>query len=315
MEEAPHNEGTATASEVMDQFAWHEPPVADGAARTALVQRQRRPHAVATLRNFPGLPKPSYQRESSSSASAAGPAGSCMKPHNAVFDAFKRKRLFEKAKQGQELPKNMAWKEWSALPEEDRNSFKCELQELQRADDATALAEACSAERKSAAAVVLQKLREQASRKPTAAEIREKLTQSAPGPSSQKRKRKDAVKENVPIPAPVFKQRSGALGCAERADRRREMAGAVRSRTEGSKADITIASSHHVSLTEVSARLSAPQLSCDWNRHTGSDSDAEDSRLEVDMPADSDSRKWMEEDLQRRISAAKVRRLVQVGES
>jgi len=64
--------------------------------------------------------------------------------------------------------------------------------------------------------------------------------------------------------APVFPQRLAASTGVNRADRRREIAGSVRSRTEGSKAEITITASHGVSLAEVSARLSAPTLSCDW---------------------------------------------------
>ena len=117
-----------------------------------------------------------------------------------VFSAFKRKRLFDHASKGEDLPKDSAWKEWKELPDEERKRYKREAEEQRRAADAAALEEARNDEAKSAASVVLQKLKEQASRKPTVAETRERIKQGAAVPSVQKRKGKKVEPEAMPAP-------------------------------------------------------------------------------------------------------------------
>jgi len=312
-------------------------PAPAPAAASATAPRFRRPHSVATgLGNLPGFPKQSWR--SGGSSCSSGVASVRATPGQEAFTEYKRQRLFENASRGEELPRDAAWNEWKVLPDDTRKRYKREAEEHRRALDAAALEQArdeearsaasallqkqreqesssssAAAKPKSAASSFLQKLSEQESRKPTAAETRERIKQGSAKPTTEKRKGKKVEPEAMPVA--VFPQRLGALGAADRADRRREMAGSVRNRTQGNKADISIASSHDVSLADVSARLNAPTLSCDWKRRAdASDSDAEDSKLEVDMPGDSDSRKWMEDEIQRKISAAKVRRLVQGNE-
>jgi len=313
-------------------------PASASAAASPTAPRLRRPHSVATgLGNLPGLSKQSWHSGGSSSCSSAV-ASVRATPGSEAFAEYKRQRLFENAARGEELPKNAAWSEWKTFSDDKRKRYKHEGEEHRRALDAAALEQArheeaksatsallqklneqesssssVAAKPKSAASSMLQKLREQESRKPTAADTRERIKQGSAKPTTEKRKGKKAEPEAMPVA--VFPQRLGALGATDRADRRREMVGSVRNRTQGNKADISIASSHDVSLADLSARLNAPTLSCDWARRAdASDSDAEDSKLEVDMPGDSDSRKWMEDEIQRKISAAKVRRLVQGNE-
>lgn len=279
----------------------------------------RKPHAVAT--GLQGLLRgiradPAYNVRSgrghvpSSTSSASASCGL----NSEAFSTFKRQRLFELASQGKDLPKNAALKEWKELPEEERERIKREVRERRKAEDAAALEEARGAETESAAGSLLQKWREQASRAATPAETRARLVGSANTSVSAKRKRKG--EEKAEVPRPLFPQKQ-ALNCTDRADRRREMAGSVRTRTQGSKASVTIAASHGVSLMEVSARLSAPTLSCDWARRDdgwNSDSDVEQPSLTVDMPADREARKLWDEQVRRKISSAQVRRLVQSSE-
>jgi len=246
----------------------------------------------------------------SSTASSAASSGAF---GNEALSAFKKQRRFELAAQGKDLQPGAALKEWLALPEEERERFKREVRERRLADGAGALENARRDETESAAGGLLQKLREQENRKPTPAEIRARLTEEASASGGKKRKQKDI--EKAEIRRPVFPQKQDSMNCADRADRRREIAGSVRTRTEGNKAAVTITSSHRVSLAEVSAQLSAPTLSCDWARRDDDDSDTEQPDLKVDMPAESEARKLMDDHLRRKISSAQVRRLVQTSEN
>lgn len=279
----------------------------------------RKPHAVAT--GLQGLlrgirPDPVQTVRSgrahvpSGSSSASAPGGL----NSEAFSTFKRQRLFDLASQGKDIPLHVILKEWKELPEEERERMKRQVQERRKADDAAALEEARSVEAESAAGSLLQKWREQASRAATPSEIRDRLAGSANSSKTAKRKRKG--EEKAEIPQPLFPQKR-ELNVTDRADRRREMAGSVRARTEGSKASVTIAASHGVSLMQVSAQLSAPTLSCDWARSDNggnSDSDVEQPSLTVDMPADSEARTLWDEQMRRKISSAQVRRLVQSSE-
>jgi len=282
----------------------------------------RRAHAVATglqglhqgIRAAPAFPSrsgPSGHRHPSGSSSASAPLSMDLK----ALTAFKRQRRWELAEQGKDPFKDEgASSAWKELSEEERDRVKLRERERERAEDAAAMEEARRAETVSAAGAMLKKLREQESRVPTAAETRARLSQETKASRSGKRKHKD---DKMPeIARPVFPQRQEVLNVADRADRRREKADTVRTRTEENKASVTIASSARVSLTEVSAQLSAPTLSCDWARRDDSDDEdtAADS-LTVDMPADSEARKLMDDELRRKISSAQVRRLVQTEES
>lgn len=280
----------------------------------------RKPHAVATgpgglLRGI--RPDPAYNVRSGGGhvSSSIGSASASCGLNSEAFSTFFRQFLFENASQGKGPPTNSAvLKEWKELPEEERERIKREVRERRKAEDAAALEEARSAETEGAAGSLLQKWREQASRTATPAEIRARLAGGTNTSVSAKRKRKS--EEKAEVPRPLFPQKQ-ALNCTERADRRRQMAGSVRTRTQGSKASVTIAASHGVSLEEVSAQLSAPTLSCDWARRDdgcNSDSDVEKPSLTVDMPADSEARKLWDEDMRRKISSAQVRRLVQPSE-
>lgn len=279
----------------------------------------RKPHAVATglrglLRGIRADPAYNVRSGGGHVSSSISSASASCGLNSEAFSTFKRQRLFELASQGKDLPKNAALKEWKELPEEERERIKGEVRERRKAEDAAALEEARGAETESAAGSLLQKWREQASRTATPAEIRARLAGSTNTSVSAKRKRKS--EEQAEVPRPLFPQKQ-ALNCTERADRRREMAGSVRTRTQGSKASVMIAASHGVSLMEVSAQLSAPTLSCDWARRDdgwNSDSDVEQPSLTVDMPADSEARKLWDEHMRRKISSAQVRRLVQSNE-
>lgn len=296
----------------IDDLAWQE-PTAQASTIDADPPRPakiRKRHAVATgLRNLlGGAPQQSSYRckarDSNLSRNSASEPEPAPVSKLAAYTAFKRQRRMETAAQGEIAKSESLSKEWSEMPAEEKVRLECKRKEDQRAEDAAALEEACDAERRSAAHAMLAKLREQESRKPTVAEIREKVKQAtSTGTKKQKRK----IEQREAVPAPVFPQRVQKSGCDNTSERRRER---VKNLTTGSKGAATISSSHGISLEEVSAKLSAPTLSSDWQRRDG-DSDDEEPLLEVDMPENCDARKLMDDDLRRKNSAAMVRRLVQ----
>lgn len=224
------------------------------------------------------------------------------------------------------------------MSEQQKQQFTDQEEESNRAADAAALEEAigqerqafirqekesaCRQERQPAAKSnqsMLETLRAQASRQPTAAQIREKVMSAAKADKmekqTQKKKGKKAV-EHEAAPVPVFPhQRAHASAVADSAGRRREMAVAMRSRTEESKSHISIASSNGVSLEEMSARLNAPTLSSDWKPRDADDSDDEEPMLQVDMPENTTARQLFDDEVRRKNSAAIVKKLTQKVDS
>lgn len=298
------------------------------------VQRigQKPPVNVATglqgLFSPPRAPKRSERfspsRCTSDRADAASSASTRCGPANEAFQDFLRLLRLEKAAQGESLSKLEAMKQWKELPDQDRQNFKREALERRRREDAAALEEARRQEREalervptanqssseSTSAAMLRKLREQeASRKPVACSAKPaassaKARSLSPAASAAKRRRKGEEAPRLEIPRPVFPK--SAITEKDRASRRREIAEAAKVRSEG--ATVSVPSSSGLSLAEVSARLDAPTLSCDWQT-AADDSDAEEALLEVDKPEHCNGREFLNQELQRRISADQVRKL------
>lgn len=106
------------------------------------------------------------------------------------------------------------------------------------------------------------------------------------------------------VPQPVFPSR--AVGLAPPPDRLLEMA-TLRAQAEGALARLRVVSSRGVDLSAVSARLSAPTLSCDWQCDVEDREEGDpQALLEVGMPADCQVRGLLREELQQRISSAQV---------
>mmetsp|Transcript_156400 Transcript_156400/g.299937 ORF Transcript_156400/g.299937 Transcript_156400/m.299937 type:complete len:286 (-) Transcript_156400:46-903(-) len=176
-----------------------------------------------------------------------------------------------------------------------------------------------------------QEAREQRSAGSTASGIKGRLQEQGQAaravkpldPNADPLKPRGKRKHETPkaeVRRPVFPRRATAAGAAEcREDRRREMADTIKVRAEGSAARVAISSSHGVSLAEVSASLSAPRLSCDWEAAAAAtiwadgESEHNDAHglLTVDLPDDGRARDFLQQELRREISSAQVRSLAE----
>lgn len=136
-------------------------------------------------------------------------------------------------------------------------------------------------------------------------------------PNADPLKPRGKRKQETPKPElrqAVFPRRASTAATEAREDRRREMADTIKVRAEGSVARVAISSSHGVSLADVSASLSAPRLSCDWEASAAAkiwaDGESEDDAhglLTVDLPDNGKARDFLQQELRREISSAQVR--------
>jgi hypothetical protein len=216
------------------------------------------------------------------------------------------KRRLEMAAQGQELKTAAAMKEWKELPVEERKRFEDEALARRKAADVDALSETCRLEAENANAGLLQKFREQAHQQLTSRPIA-KVDRIA---ASVKRQRKETSDYPEQLRRPVFPERRDMQSLSARTGRRQGTLEAMKVHTENGGASVSVCSSHRISLADVSARLNAPTLSCDWQRGNSDEEESEEGMLEVDIPEETKARDLMDLELQRKISSAQVKRLM-----
>jgi len=245
---------------------------------------------------------------------AVGPS---LRLHGTPFGAFVERRRAEHAAKGAEVPLLALMSEWRRLPAADREEFgrlgggdrgggasagwRQQLQEQSRAPGRGVAGAGAS----HVAKALRQQLVEQ-SKKPRPKHLDEQAA---------KRGRKSAKDDPRPVlrevPRPVFPSHRAAL--EDRARQRRQSATALRAQAEGRGAEVSVASSSGVNLTDLSACLSGPTLSFDWqDADAWSESDGSGDGLEVDVPAEAEeARGLLERELRHKISSAQVQSLAQ----
>lgn len=239
-------------------------------------------------------------------SAAAAAAATAAPAASTALAVFLRERLAEAS--GPNL--EQLFEEWRQLPTCSRERFEEEAR-TQRA--------AIAASRSADAAELKRRLLGQHS----AAGL---ITASASS-RLQAAKRRLATRcsmASARVPTPVFPAAPGNGGAAAldvtaappHKARRQELAGAVKARAKEA-----MPSSCRLSLSEVSERLDAPTLSCDWQHQDSSDDDRDGSgrsranaagdALVVDMPGQASgvARQLMAQDLRHRCSSVEVRKL------
>jgi len=218
-----------------------------------------------------------------------------------AFGIFLESRRSEHIQKGITVPMMVLNSEWRRLPEAERREFE-EKANLRRgcSNTGTSMAE---------------KLRQQQQRHHLVYPAKKRIDPNEAPPSKKsKRERKEQVQQ---VPAPNFPARAAQL--EDRADRRREVAETLKAQREGRCAQLTVASSHHVNLAEMSERVNAPTLSCDWQQlppweeedgghGLGADLEVEQPKINSDA-----QRSFLREELAQRISTARVQNLAHWG--
>jgi len=289
--------------------------VASTSSRNAV----RRPHNVALdLRSLNSI----TVQQSSRYRSRENSNIECQRPTDGqtAYTFFRTQRRLDFAENGETLTNKACFEEWKAMAPDEKERFEREARENRRIANAKALAESSKAESEQedpphglgscGNGSMLQRLQEQSNRlaKATAklpASKNRPLDETSETSKEKRHRKKDPVEE---IRRPVFPQRRDAgPSCVDRTGRREEIFESIRTSAQ----TISVSTCHDASLSEISARLEAPTLSCDWQKQASSDGDLDDEdRLEVDMPPGTNARELMEEEVRRQISSAQVRRLI-----
>uniref|UniRef100_A0A7S1MND0 Uncharacterized protein n=1 Tax=Alexandrium catenella TaxID=2925 RepID=A0A7S1MND0_ALECA len=218
-------------------------------------------------------------------------AATAQRGRGTALGLFLEERRAEHAANGISVPLMVLQQEFRRLSEAERRDYESRASQRRGAGSAQSTAEF---------------LRRQQEQRTVA--VRKIDPNEAP---AAKRSRAAAAKEQkLPpqVPRPAFPVRE-QLPAKQSEQRRREAAETLRVQAEGRGAQITVASSHRVDLKEISRRLSAPTLSCDWGGQPDEEEAGPD--LEVELPAEREARGFLRQELGRRVSSARLQSLVQ----
>lgn len=184
---------------------------------------------------------------------------------------------------------------WRQLPQSERDKFEAEA----RARRSAAAADGAGGF-----------LRRQQQSQHLAPPVR-RINPNEPPPA--KRSKATAKEPPVKVPEPAFPSRPASA--SERPSKFREMAQSLKAQAEERGALISARSSLGVDLDKVSTRLKAPSLSCDWQAELPATLEErelgqQEEGLEVELPAGCEARTLLRQDIQQRISSAKVLQLL-----